>query len=167
MLVILLMALAACGGDRSQAQRTDSTPERDGLVVVGGGTGVQRVDEYDGVVRYTVREPYPATHTLDAISTVLKNSGWQPVQEDLLNPGVRSSHERGWTDYEQDDRHVFQWLAAWRNNGGDVVQYTLRYRVKGNTAPTGSDATVEVIAIHMTAKTLGDFKRQMRDVKPR
>jgi hypothetical protein len=69
-----------------------------------------------------VREPYPATHALDVISTTLPTFGWKPMKEDLLNPDIQSSHVRGWADYLDGDDHVFQWTAAWTNTNGDAVQ---------------------------------------------
>jgi hypothetical protein len=60
---------------------------------------------------------------------------------------------------------VFQWLAAWTNKRGDVVQYTLRYRVSGEAKPTGQDAIAEVLVVRMTPKTLAEFRRQVRETK--
>jgi hypothetical protein len=79
----------------------------------------------------TVNE-YPVADLIATISNRLKQDNWQPLKEDYLNPGLSSSHVRGWTSFEDGTRKppqiVHQWLADWENQAGEVVRYVFQYR---------------------------------------
>ena len=82
-------------------------------------------------VGYGFIEKYPARDVLSQIAGRLKKLGWEPLKEDWLNPGVPSSHVRGWTEYVdgtvKPERQVHAWKAQWKNRAGDVVAYSFRY----------------------------------------
>jgi hypothetical protein len=44
---------------------------------------------------------------------------WQPVEYDVLNPGIKSSHAVGWQRFIDGtkgvDYEVYHWLADWKN----------------------------------------------------
>ena len=116
---LLAVPLVLCGGSVPGA-----------LVVVEGARNVR----YDGEssVSYEVSEVHPATDTLEQISSTLSNNGWRPLEEDVFNPGLKSSHVRGWTafwDATVDPQvYVDQWLAQWEDDAGNIAFYTLQYR---------------------------------------
>jgi hypothetical protein len=68
---------------------------------------------------------FPADRTLASIRAKLEAQGWKPYPEDLLNAGMRSSHERGWTNAvdgtDGKDDTVFAWYAPWAGPDGDFV----------------------------------------------
>ncbi|HET6456484.1 MAG TPA: hypothetical protein VFI02_18930 [Armatimonadota bacterium] len=83
-------------------------------------------------LQYKLTEAYPAKSALTHISEQLQSQGWKPLKEDYLNPGLPSSHVRGWTRFldgtQQPEQEVRQWMADWTNARGDVVRYGLKYR---------------------------------------
>jgi len=106
------------------------------LFVPPGATNIRPETKTDGTtgVTYVVAEPFPADVLLGQIRRSLPSPDWQPLPDDWLNPGMASSHTRGWTDFDDERRkpatHVHQWLAQWRDSRGNVVSYTLRYDSK-------------------------------------
>lgn len=80
---------------------------------------------------YQANVEYPADSIISCISKKLSESGWRPLKEDFWNPGLPSSHVRGWTQFTDATVHpeatVDQWASQWENATGDVVWYSLRY----------------------------------------
>jgi len=83
-------------------------------------------------VLYQVNTPYPAEEVLKYINTRLVHDRWIPLQNDYLNPGIRSSHVRGWGSFIDGTTlpktKVRQWLAQWKNPEGDIVWFRFQYR---------------------------------------
>jgi hypothetical protein len=90
-------------------------------------------------VAYALAEKYPASNAIQRISSRLKALGWKPLHDDWLNPGLPSSHVRGWTDFVDFTatpmRHVHQWGAQWQDKAGNIVGYDLRYSYPESGAP--------------------------------
>jgi hypothetical protein len=87
---------------------------------------------YDSLsVAYGLNEKYPARDVLSQIAGRLKKLGWEPMKEDWLNPGTRSSPVTGWSEFMDEQggplRHVHQCQAQWKNHAGDVVFYGFMY----------------------------------------
>ncbi len=103
------------------------------LVVLDGATKISREGGYGGSyqVGYEIVEKHPAADAIQQISARLHALGWKPLRDDWLNPGIPSSHVRGWTDYQdasvKPSRHIHLWLAQWKHAAGNVVVYSLRY----------------------------------------
>jgi len=115
----------ASGGDEEAA--------REALIVLDGASRVERGGGAYGslFVAYRLTEEYPARNAIERVSSHLRTLGWVPLKEDWLNPGLPSSHVRGWTDYVDRTanlvRHVYQWSAEWQDSRGNLVDYSLRY----------------------------------------
>jgi len=81
---------------------------------------------------YQIEVEYPASSIVSCISTQLREKGWRPLQEDFWNPGLPSSHVRGWTQSVDATVHpeatVDAWVAQWENEAGDIVWYSLTYK---------------------------------------
>ena len=137
----LLGGLTACP---SRARRDFP----DSLIVPPRARKVQ-YGKYHGAdqVRYKIEIDYPADEILSLIAATLKSKGWQPLEEDFLNPGLPSSHVAGWTEFGDITTHpettVRQWLAQWENATHDVVWYALRY-----TYPTGQPPDLHTLQVH-------------------
>jgi hypothetical protein len=97
-------------------------------------------------VYYDVKAPYPAEDVLHWLREQLARRGWQPLNEDFLNPGLPSSHVTGWQsfgDYStKSTRAVHQWLAQWQDANGAVVVYALQYR-------TTEIGTLDLVTLHV------------------
>jgi hypothetical protein len=129
------------------------------LVVPPGATDVRPETKPDGqmAITYRVREEFAADALLGRIRAALPSPEWQPLPNDWLNPGLLSSHKRGWTDFDDATRtpptHVHQWLAQWQDSQGNVVWYALRYdsRVQGGAAdlsrPDNSSLSVTAVFV--------------------
>lgn len=124
----MAFALAACGPSAHQ-----ETPRHsDALIVCPGAQAVSWV-RFEGTdqLGYQANVEYPADSIISCISKKLSESGWRPLKEDFWNPGLPSSHVRGWTQFTDATVHpeatVDQWASQWENATGDVVWYSLRY----------------------------------------
>ena len=80
---------------------------------------------------YRASVRYPAEGFLADVGARLEQRGWKAMDFDLMNPTIPSSNVRGWTKFIDGQvsppADVHLWLSAWRNQNGDVVQYSLRY----------------------------------------
>jgi len=111
------------------------------LIVLNGATQVRRdPGAYSSYhIAYALNEKHPAPNAIQQISSRLKALGWTPLQGDWLNPGLPSSHVRGWTDFIDGTttpmNHVHQWGAQWKDKNGNIVDYTLRYSYPESGTP--------------------------------
>jgi len=156
----LLVALIVSAS--SGAHRPEDAPSA--LVVHHDAEGVM-YHEQGGIwhVSYSVKAHYPADDVLKFIGDKLSQSGWMPLAEDIFNPGVRSSHVRGWTSF-RDARtspktKIHQWLAQWRSSNGDVVWFRLQYRY-----PVGL-AMPNVVYVNGTFDPSSIVEEQMREIQ--
>jgi hypothetical protein len=83
------------------------------------------------LVAYRLSERYPAKATLAELASHFKGGGWKPMKEDWLNPGIPSSHAKGWSEFVDGTVNpplrVWQWKGAWENAQGDIIDYSLTY----------------------------------------
>jgi hypothetical protein len=135
LITCLLVVAAAVVAFRRTPDRVavaDKT-ECEALIVLAGANDVKRgPGAYESFyVAYNLTEQYPARNTIRQILSRLSNLGWTPLKEDWLNPGLASSHVRGWTDFLDNTKgplqHVHQWSAQWQDSRGNIVTYSLRY----------------------------------------
>ncbi len=109
------------------------TPRHDEALIVCPGAKQPRWVKFEGTdqLGYQIEVGYPASSIVSCISGQLKEKGWRPLKEDYWNPGLPSSHVRGWTNFVDATVHpeatVDQWAAEWENEAGDIVWYSLRY----------------------------------------
>jgi hypothetical protein len=155
-LIVSLLSLVAiayiAGCDRS----FDKKPKNysDALILLPKATEV-RYYELGGSFQltYKIATEYPAADLIATISNQLKQGNWQPLKEDYLNPGLSSSHVRGWTSFQDGTKKppqiVHQWLADWENQAGEVVRYGFRYQYESGKTKDLKD--LAVIAIFMPA----------------
>lgn len=127
-LVLAVVAAAGCVGnyDIPVSQLPDALQPIPGAKkVVSAGDG----DVFS--VYYELAEPYPASEMLAAIDNRIP-SEWAPRSEDSLNPGIPTSHVRGWTSYgdrtSSPHSWVHSWSAEWESPEGDILSYHLVYR---------------------------------------
>src|SRR5262249_51635193 len=152
--VVLLsfVILAACRG-RSAAQ--DPPAHHPSLIVLQGAAHVGWTSDYDGVVKYGLKVPHPATGVIDAIDDALTGQGWKARSFDLSDPGIPTSKLDGWGKYiDQTGRLVLIWHGEWSNAAEEHVEYTFSYRQSpdrdGRFLPNDD---LEVLGIYMSAKT--------------
>lgn len=134
--ILLILSLSEMSGANDQ----DPAAYSDALVVASGAEDV-RYMKYEGTdqISYRLQVDYPAHNVIETISQSLKDKGWEPLKEDFLNPGLPSSHVRGWTNFtdatRSPERRVHQWLAQWENDQQDIVCYGLRYEYPQDETP--------------------------------
>src|SRR5262245_46010668 len=68
-----------------------NAPFPDLLIVLPGATHVAYTNEYEGALTYELPVRYPALTEIQTIRTRLEGAGWTPLEEDFLNPGIRTS----------------------------------------------------------------------------
>jgi hypothetical protein len=116
---------------------------------------------------YNLQSEYPADDVLSTISTRLKRLGWRPLKEDWLNPGLPSSHIRGWTYFEDETTNpatsVRAWGGQWENSTHDILEYNLEYRCPGKLCSSTYDLhDLRVVAIRVPA----DLAKRMKATIP-
>jgi hypothetical protein len=121
----------------TKEKEADGTPIRELIPLKGAATVRFDKGAYDSLaVAYGLNEKYPARDVLSQIAGRLKKLGWEPLKEDWLNPGLPSSHVRGWAEYVdgtvKPERQVHAWQAEWKNGAGDVVAYSFQYSYPRN-----------------------------------
>jgi hypothetical protein len=124
----------------------DTPRHAEALIVCPGAKQTNWVKfEATDQLSYQIEVEYPASSIVSYISAQLKEKGWRPLQEDYWNPGLPSSHVRGWTQFVDATVHpeatVDAWVAQWENETGDLVWYYLAYRY-----PPGDRHTLAVNA---------------------
>lgn len=141
------------------------------FVVVPGASGVkQSTFQGQDQIIYHIQSEYPADDVLNTIRVHLKKLGWEPLKEDWLNPGLPSSHIRGWTYYEDETTKpatsVRAWGAQWENGAHDILEYGLEYRCPGNLCSSTYDLRdLRVIAIHIPADLAKRIKATIPEKK--
>jgi hypothetical protein len=114
-------------------------------------------------VSYTLKERYPANSSLRKLARRLRSAGWHPLQEDWLNPGIPSSHSRGWESFRDETATVplmtNQWSGQWADESGNVVGYILLCTGKSQTA-----ANASVISVHASWTSASRASQLQQDV---
>jgi len=163
-LACLAISLFLCTS--SWFQQSGHAAERlpDFFVVVSGATEVQHsIFQGKDQITYRLQVPYPAADVLRTINTRLNQTGWQPLKEDWLNPGLPTSHVRGWFYFEdlttKPSTSVRGWNGDWKNSAHDVLTYTLEYRCPGDLCSSTRDLRdLRVVAIHIPADLAEQIK---------
>jgi hypothetical protein len=127
-MVILLAVMAGCG----RASFPADVPE---AVFVPSGARELRVsdgaapDQVD--VAYVAEEKYPAPQVRQGLARALRDSGYQLLDHDFLDPDEKVEVPRKWGSYIDDTGRreicVREVVEDWQNAQGDVVRYSLRY----------------------------------------
>lgn len=159
-----LVVLSNCGVLWCQTLTNTAGPPRSCFVIAPAATKIghsifQGKDQF----WYSVQAPYPADDVLKLITGRLKGMGWVALKEDWLNPGLPSSHIRGWNYYEDQTTYpttsVRVWGADWENRAHDILSYQLEYRCPDNLcASTAGLDDLRVIAIYIPAKLAKQIK---------
>ncbi len=115
------------------------------LVVLPEAIDVNYVITEKGSIQlgYRMKEPYPANGIIDEVSAHLRKNGWTPLKEDYLNPGLLSSHVRGWSRFEIPAKIVHQWIGDWKDEYGNIVRYAFRY-----TYPKKEKQNLSILTIY-------------------
>jgi hypothetical protein len=130
-LILLILFFTACSHKSSQ----DPMAYSPSLIVPAKPINIA-YSKWKGTdqVSYEYLEAYPASALLGYINNELKQLDWQPIEYDILNPNIPSSHIKGWGNFVDSSSKthyiVYQWLAQWKNRNDDVVFYALQYKRK-------------------------------------
>lgn len=83
-------------------------------------------------VFYRLDQRFPAEDAIKQISTKLENSGWIPLNEEFLHPGISNSLVTGWEIYEDPPKKpelmIYEWSANWKDKQDNIVSYTFQYK---------------------------------------
>lgn len=96
---------------------------------------------------YELAAEHPAEGVIQRVSSRLEALGWRELKDIWLNPGVRSSHVRGWSQHRDAGassvRQVHRWDAQWTDEEGAVVNYTFTYSYPADGEPDLKSLQVE------------------------
>jgi hypothetical protein len=139
------------------------------LIVAPLAKGPKYLKYQDGrqQVVYATESEYPAEDVLSFIDAQLRKQGWKPLPQDFLNPDIPSSHQRGWTFFEDHTQKpstgVYAWNADWENGSHDIVVYALRYVSSDNSTRNLKD--LRVIALFIPAEVAAQMKSDAMNSK--
>ncbi len=148
---------------------TDGQKYSDSLVVAPFAKSPNYLKYPDGrqQVIYSIEAEYPAEEVLSFIKGELNKRGWKPLPQDFFNPDIPSSHQRGWTFFEDHTQKpwtgVYAWTADWENGLHDITTYVLRYDAPDNS--TRNLKNLQVMAIYIPAEIAAKMKRDGEKVK--
>ncbi len=118
---------------------------------------------------YKIMTDYPAKASVAAVSSELTQRGWRPLDDDYLNPGLKSSHVRGWSNFDaphlKPPQTIHQWLADWENRNGDVLRYGFIYQY--DTKGPKDLRNMTVIAIFTPAAIAKEMRREAIEMQKR
>ena len=164
-----LVALSGAAPRFSYSQAPESAKYSNSLIAVAGATNTSYAILSEGrqQLSYVTESDYPATKILSFISNDLRKKGWNTLDQDFMNPGLPSSHIRGWTvsgeGIQGSTSVVHQWSADWENEEHDIVRYDLEYRsLDGSTRDL---RTLRVTAIYIPARTAAVMKRAIASTR--
>lgn len=160
-LASVLSVSVACSGQTSLATQTIGP----GLIVLHGASHVRT--RQNGVsVLYDVDARYPASDVIQEMNTSLTGAGWSPLEYDVLDPKIRNSFDRGFTEYSDPSggsgnaTEKLQWNGQWRDRDGNVVVYVLRF--DATIEPGGHVAPVGQLHISATRRSAAQIKAMTR-----
>lgn len=116
-------------------------------------------------VSYTLEERFPAKKSLRLLAHRLRSKGWHPLQEDWLNPGIPSSHVRGWVGIETDNisNTENQWNGQWADERGNVVAYFLS--CSGSSRAAANSSIISVHALWTDALQVSQLQHGIDSVR--
>ena len=139
----ILILILSCREQNGQSASDYS----DELIVLKGASNVQYHKMYgQDQISYRIFNKHPAQDTIAELNTRLEAKGWEPLKEDWLNPGVPTSHVRGWGSYidgtTNPELKVHTWNSDWKNKNEDILTYALMYSYPNNGKPNMSELNV-------------------------
>ncbi len=152
----IVLLLFPFGCQRASADRPKDTPEA--LLVVSDATAIQYTT-LDGTqqVYYRVKICYPGKKVIDELSTGMLQKNWVLLNEDFLNPGLKSNNARGeWsTFWDAKGNYVYQWIADWKDSAGNIIRYGLRYVARDKESST-RNCNMDVYGTFFSKKILDE-----------
>jgi hypothetical protein len=84
-------------------------------------------------ISYIVSSTFPSTPAICRIVADLRQAGWRPLRRVADDARTASSYAQGWRVLinrkgRPDEAHVDLWDAAWVNQSGDYLAYSLTFR---------------------------------------
>ena len=141
------------------------------FIVVNGATDVRTSDEGNGRygLMYQVEAAFPAKAITDQIRAALAPSRWQPLSDDWLNPGHPGGYSRGWTSFgdatKSPQEFVHVWNAQWRDEAGDIIDYSIRYRsplpARSLSLDTPANSTLYVLVGYTSASVVTAMRKAL------
>jgi len=93
-------------------------------------------DDGSILLSYKLKENYPASSFLKAVSTQLESAGWHALKEDFLNPNQLSSHVEGWQNFinplKEPVNIGYSWIGSWEDKHENIITYILIYQYPKN-----------------------------------
>lgn len=152
----LISVLVFVGCHRSAMDHPKDMPEA--LLIVSDATDIQFSAPYGTQqVYYQVKVCYPGKNVIDQLSKGMQQRNWQLLNEDFLNPGIKSNHAREeWSTFlDQNNSYIYQWIEDWKDPSGNIIRYGLRYTAKNKENPA-KNCDMEVTGTFFSKKALDE-----------
>lgn len=155
LLSVIVLLLVGCQHNLNDKPR--EVP--DSLIVLSGAKDIRPSSRYGtSQVSYQLHKCYPGQEIIDELSVGMLQKKWILLNEDFLNPGLRSNHARGeWsTFWDANGNYVYQWIEDWKDSEGNIIRYGLRYMAKNKENPL-NNCDMTVYGIYHPKKVLDDL----------
>jgi hypothetical protein len=127
-------------------------------------------------VFYRLDQKFPAEDAIKQVSNKLESSGWTPLNEDFLHPGISNSLVSGWAIYEDPPKRpemmIYEWYANWKDKQENIVSYTLQYKDPidkfrhGTVILKPTNSTLNVNVVYMPTKVAKSMRESINRKKP-
>lgn len=151
-ILLCLVAMAVLRCDTRSWRPGDLTTKPTALVVLRGvGSVDYRVSDTMQSMRYELSVPYPAADQLIELASRVAATGFRPLREHPMNPGLPSSFVRGWGDFvdgrKSPELRVYQWMGDWVGPEGEWLEYVLTYSYPEGSTPMLHTLRVDAVLI--------------------
>ncbi len=109
-----------------------------------GATNVRYLGGDSPHLSFAIEDPYPASKTLNFISSHLEQAGWKRAEPRVLWPGLFDRRMEGWSrlgEYPGEDFKCCVWTGDWANDKGESLSLWLTYRVAAEVECRKEDLT--------------------------
>ena len=146
-LILIVFCILVLTLSCREQNRQSASNYSDSLIVLKGASNVHYHKVYgQDQISYKIFNKHPAKDTISELNTRLESKGWKPLKENWLNPGVPTSHIRGWVSYidgtTNPELKVHSWHSDWKNENKDILTYALMYSYPNKGKPNMSELNV-------------------------
>jgi hypothetical protein len=127
-------------------------------------------------VFYRVDQKFPADDAIKQISSKLETTGWTPLNEDYLHPGISNSLASGWAIYEDPPKRpemmIYEWSANWKDKQENIISYTLQYKDPidkfrhGTVILKPANSLLNVNVVYMPQEVAKSMRESINKKKP-
>jgi hypothetical protein len=130
-LILIVFCILVLTLSCREQNRQSASNYSDSLIVLKGASNVHYHKVYgQDQISYKIFNKHPAKDTISELNTRLESKGWKPLKENWLNPGVPTSHIRGWGSYIDGTTNPELKVHSWHSDICFNVQLSKQRKTK-------------------------------------